>query len=242
MNNRKLIIVLCVVFLVALPVAAPALTNVLTKDNSSYYSDMTNNLTKFTFNSSEKGTTKEKYSRIMPEKIVVYRMDINKVEEMDFEEYIKGVVAKQLTDESNLEALKAQAVAARTFALSQMKAFGGEGCKGHKDVEYHDICTGTHCLTWASEEAMAKQWKVKEPEVYWGKVAEAVNMTKGVILTYNGGIPYNIKDETTVFTSTSTGTFRNSSTLLPGADDLGKRGYSYEDILKYYYPEDKISK
>ena len=44
-------------------------------------------------------------------------MDDDSVEVMNLEEYVKGVVAAEMYSDWPIEALKAQAVAARTFAL-----------------------------------------------------------------------------------------------------------------------------
>jgi len=54
-------------------------------------------------------------------KIRVYVKDKGEVEEMSLEEYLKGVVAAEMPADFELEALKAQAVAARTYAYGRIK-------------------------------------------------------------------------------------------------------------------------
>jgi len=67
----------------------------------------------------------------LPEKIRMLEKESGKVLEIGFEEYIVGVTAAEMPCSFPEEALKAQAVAARTYALYQME-------KGHKGG--CDIC------------------------------------------------------------------------------------------------------
>ena len=67
--------------------------------------------------------------------ISLYDMASGKTEELPLEEYLIGVVGAEMPASFPLEALKAQAVAARTYAVRHMTAFGGSGCSGA------DICT-----------------------------------------------------------------------------------------------------
>ena len=55
---------------------------------------------------------------------------------VSLEEYLKGVLAAESSTESELEALKAQAVVSRTFTLKNLGRHAGEG---------FDFCTTTHC-------------------------------------------------------------------------------------------------
>ena len=47
-------------------------------------------------------------------------LDKGKIPTLDMEEYLRGVVCREMSDKWPLEALKAQAVAARTFAMSRL--------------------------------------------------------------------------------------------------------------------------
>lgn len=60
------------------------------------------------------------------EKIKVYITKEDKVKEMDLEQYVTGVVAAEMPAEFSEEALKAQAVASRTFAAAHMEVYGGK--------------------------------------------------------------------------------------------------------------------
>ena len=71
--------------------------------------------------------------------ISLYDRASGKTEELPLEEYLIGVVGAEMPASFPLEALKAQAVAARTYAVRHMTAFGGSGCSGA------DICTDSGC-------------------------------------------------------------------------------------------------
>ncbi len=115
--------------------------------------------------------------------IVVYNTRNQQVINMPLEEYVKGgVVAAEMPGEFHIEALKAQAVASRTYALSRAMNYP----EGHPDhIEAPPLCTGIHCQAYLTKEELqdlhAKDWMEK----YWSKIEEAVNSTKGQVLYYN---------------------------------------------------------
>ena len=57
----------------------------------------------------------------VPKTIRVQREDSGKREKIEFEEYVKGVVASEMPSDFEEEALKAQAVAARTYSLAKVQ-------------------------------------------------------------------------------------------------------------------------
>ena len=100
--------------------------------------------------------------------------------EMRLEDYLIGVVAAEMPASFELEALKAQAVAARTYTLYK-RDHGG--CSAHKGA---DICTNSnHCQAYVTDEEMTKNWGGKKAE-YLAKITEAVNSTAGVVIYYEG--------------------------------------------------------
>lgn len=119
-------------------------------------------------------------------KISVYNASLDKSEEMDIEEYIKEVVAAEMPADFSLEALKAQAVAARTFAYGRMSGVYSSKQGVHDGA---DVCTeSTHCQAWMGKEAAMKKWNVLFASRNWGKIEKAVNETKGLIVVYQGSI------------------------------------------------------
>ncbi|KNF09705.1 stage II sporulation protein D [Gottschalkia purinilytica] len=115
-------------------------------------------------------------------KIKVYNEKTKKVEEIGLEEYVVGVVSSEMPAAFHEEALKAQAVAARTYAISRVEKFKN----GHPDHPQAPLCTGVHCQAWMSKEELKQVHGDKWMEEYWGKLQAAVNDTKGELITYNG--------------------------------------------------------
>ncbi|NLX63001.1 MAG: stage II sporulation protein D [Tissierellia bacterium] len=114
--------------------------------------------------------------------VKVYNIKNGQVMELPLEEYIKGVVAAEMPAEFHIEALKAQAVASRTYAINRMLKHG----EGHPEHPEAPLCIGIHCQVYLSLEELssihAKDWVEK----YWGKIEEAVESTKGQVLYYEG--------------------------------------------------------
>lgn len=96
---------------------------------------------------------------------------------MDLEEYIIGVVAAEMPATFDLEALKAQAVAARTFAIYK---------QNHTKQDY-DVIIGTSDQAFNNLEEMQNKWK-ENYETNFNKIQNAVINTKGEILTYEGQV------------------------------------------------------
>lgn len=113
--------------------------------------------------------------------ISVYFADKNKTETVEIEEYLRGVVAAEMPASFEKEALKAQAVAARSYALYRMENPTAE----HPQAA---VCTDfSHCKAYKTEEELKKSWGEKDSE-YLEKIADAVYQTAGEIITYNGEV------------------------------------------------------
>ena len=93
----------------------------------------------------------------------------DKVVSLPLEEYILGVVLQEMPAEFELEALKAQAVAARTYMLTK---------RNHQNA---DICTDPTCC-----QAYCEVSHYKGTKANLDKVQSAVRETSGQILTYEG--------------------------------------------------------
>lgn len=102
---------------------------------------------------------------------------------MDIDEYLKGVVPSEMPPSYNIEALKAQAVVARTYTYEKMLR------NAHKDC---DVCDNYACCqAYYSKEKILEIWErrkfdTKTKEEYWNKIEEAVNSTNNVVITYKG--------------------------------------------------------
>ena len=118
--------------------------------------------------------------------VKVFIVSSNQFQDMPLEEYIKGVVAAEMPASFGVEALKAQAIAARTFTLRRMTANGGPGCTAHSGA---DICTDhQHCQAWISDDELRRRLGYVNYPVYSRKIQNAVNATKGLVATYQGSL------------------------------------------------------
>lgn len=112
--------------------------------------------------------------------IRVYDHRADKLVTMSLEEYIVGVVAAEMPAYYDFEALKAQAVASRTYTLYSM-AHGG--CHTNPDA---DVCTNSKCCqAFSTHERMQNTWGNDYANNY-NRVAQAVMGTAGEVLTYKG--------------------------------------------------------
>jgi len=72
----------------------------------------------------------------------VYFADAEEIRLLPLEDYVFGALAAEMPANYAAKALKCQAIAARTGAVAQSHAFGGNGCVRHLDC---DICTDSAC-------------------------------------------------------------------------------------------------
>ena len=132
----------------------------------------------------------------------VKRESKNIIEEVPFEDYVVGVLAGEMPVSFDIEALKAQAVAARTYVMKKMA--------DNKDKEY-DIVDTVQNQVYISNEELKEKWQDNYSEKI-NKVKQAVLETKGEYLTYNGKIIE------AFFFSTSVGKTENSEEIFSSAE------------------------
>ena len=119
-----------------------------------------------------------------PVEIRLYRADRQEVVSIDLEEYLVGVVMAEMPASFGMEALKAQAVAARTYALHRSRLFGGGGCPNAPEPA--DICNDSiHCQAWDDpRERAASVWPEEEREANLERIRQAVRETAGEVAVY----------------------------------------------------------
>lgn len=127
-----------------------------------------NNITQATYDYDEYNTIK------------LLHKDENKIEEIDLEEYLYGVVSAEMPASFEEEALKAQAVVARTYTI--YKIVNNDGKHGEADICDDSTC----CQAWISKEDRQERWEEDKREEYWNKIVACVNETTGEIITYEG--------------------------------------------------------
>ncbi len=102
------------------------------------------------------------------------------VEEFPIDTYLYGVVSAEMPASYEMEALKAQAIVARTYTIYKIKHSGGK----HSGA---DICdNSTCCQAWITKEDRLAKWDIEKQEEYWNKIVTAVDSTAGKIITYEG--------------------------------------------------------
>lgn len=111
-----------------------------------------------------------------PETVTVKNGD--EVQEMDMQSYLVGVVAAEMPASFEPEALKAQSVAARSYAL-YCAATGRHG-------DTAQVCTDFACCqAWSSEDTLRRNWGDSYDEKL-EKIKSAVEATAGEYLCYDG--------------------------------------------------------
>ncbi|MFC7440045.1 stage II sporulation protein D [Laceyella putida] len=147
-------------------------------------------------------------------KVRVYLSKEKRVVGLPLESYIEGVVAAEMPAQFHPEALKAQALAARTYVVGRLLN------KRVVDVkEWGPQAQGAHVTDTVQHQAFVTDAALREK---WGynygnykrRVAQAVRATAGQIITYQGKPIY------AAFFSTSNGRTENS-------EDYFKEKYPY---------------
>ncbi len=140
--------------------------------------------------------------------ISLYRADRKEVVQMDLKEYLAGVLLAEMPSSFETEALKAQAVIARTYALYQIRSLGGCGCSSSPLPA--DICSdSTHCQAWLDPLETVEEWG-PESKLFLSRIKEAISETSGEVAVYQG------KLIEAVYHSTCGGTTEASHSLWSG--------------------------
>lgn len=107
-----------------------------------------------------------------------------KIVNMPLEEYLIGVVAAEMPADFTLEALKAQAIAARTYTVKRMFNYGAKPSAEHPSAE---VCTDpVHCQAWDSDDTLREKWGRIKYTVNINKIRTVVRATQGQVITYGG--------------------------------------------------------
>lgn len=148
-------------------------------------------------NNSQDIMIKMKYGSISNKVIKVKRNKTNEIVEVPLEEYVIGVVAGEMPASFNIEALKAQAVASRTYALKKAESSEGD----------YDVVDSTSNQVYINYDEMKEKWQTNY-DTYVSKIKEAVRDTKGEVILYNNDLI------DAMFFSTSNGYTENSGDVF----------------------------
>ncbi|HWQ74731.1 MAG TPA: SpoIID/LytB domain-containing protein, partial [Syntrophomonas sp.] len=104
--------------------------------------------------------------------ITLYRKATGQKQEIKLEEYIKGVIAAEIGPKFPMEAMKAQAIVARTMTLALINYEHGAGKRGTDASDDHT------------------EFQAYDEKQITDNISKAVEATRGEILTYNGKFVY----------------------------------------------------
>lgn len=165
------------------------------------------------------------YHYINSEIVRVKDTTTGEVIKVPLEDYVKGVIAGEMPVDFDIEALKAQAVASRSYVLVKMR--------DNKNSDY-DVVNTTTNQVYLTDEKMKNNWK-ENYDNNLKKVKKAVQDTNGEYLSYNGEIA------NALFFSTSSGMTENSEDVFVSSipylrsvsSDWDKASPKYEEVNVY---------
>jgi len=141
---------------------------------------------------------------------------------LELEDYLIGVVSAEMPASFHSEALKAQAVAARTYAL--------------KTIESGKTLTDTvSTQAYQDNDQLKNKWG-QSYNTYYNKVKNAVLATEGLVMTYNGSLINAYYHSTSNgFTEDSTAVFGSFPYLQSVASPVDKNVSSYLKTISMSY-------
>ena len=147
--------------------------------------------------------------------ITVYRSEMSEFQSMEFERYLIGVVAAEMPALFELDALRAQAIAARTYAMRILE---------HDDY----ILDTTMHQVFLDDDQLKERWG-NDFDIHFSKIEEAVTSTHGIVLTYDDELI------TPMFFAMSSGATENSEDVFGTARPYLKSVVStgYEDRANF---------
>ncbi|MCM1370759.1 MAG: stage II sporulation protein D [Clostridium sp.] len=196
-------------------------TSSTNKNTQTHQNNTTNNVSKETSSTTQNKVTNEKNNAQM---VTVYRNN-GTILNIELEEYIIGVVGAEMPASFNIEALKAQAIVARTYALKSIQdgkkltdTVSTQAYKDNKQLQ----------AVWGSDYSK-----------YYSKIKSAVESTKGKVVLYNNSYIE------AYYHSTSNGYTENSSEVwgksLPYLKSVesswDKKVNSYKKTVKFSIDE-----
>ncbi len=135
------------------------------------------------------------------------KMGITVVNSLSIEEYLYGVVPREISPSWPMEALKAQAVAARSYAWTNMGRYANDG---------FDVSSGTDSQAYGGA------------SVEHARTTAAVKQTRGIIITYKGKpVPAYFHGSAGGFTENSENVWGSYQPYLRGVKDFDQKSPHY---------------
>lgn len=147
------------------------------EDNKNLTEEQGNNQSSAQEISSDNQSQENTYNYANYGTIKLLHKKTGEVEEVNIDNYLCNVVSAEMPANFEEEALKAQAVVARTYTIYKIN---------NKKHENANICDDSNCCqAWISKEDRLAKWEENSRQSNWQKIENCVNATKGQIVTYN---------------------------------------------------------
>ena len=164
------------------------------------------------------------------------------INDIDLESYIKGVVPSEMPASWEYEALKAQAIAARSFALANLgkqSKYGYDLKDNTEDQAYGGASVETNITNKAVEETngLVLTYDMKIISAYY--FASAGGMTNTSV--WGGSAPY-LRSVPSFDDGVKKNGHGVGMSQQHGANNLAKQGYNAYQILQYFYQNVKFAK
>ena len=173
----------------------------------------------------------------IPERVGLYMTDVGEIKQVSLEEYVVMAMLAEVPADFDSEALKAMAVAVRSYTARRLLSEEKQVC--HYSA---DLCDDpSHCLGAVGWEESALRWGEERADVFYKLISEAVWETKGQVLLYGDMIA------DTVFHTSSYGCTESAENVwgfeipylvsVKSGEDTGEAVYKFSpeelsDILK----------
>lgn len=171
-----------------------------------------------------------------PAKVALWLTEEEKTVTLDFETYVTRVVASEMPSNFETEALKAQAVAARTYAMSKIHTYESQGAAS--DVHpAAALCDTTHCQAYHTEKELIERHEEGWEKTGWKKIKKACKETAGELLYYDG----KLVSQPLFFSSSGGQTENSEDVFLSAVPYLVSVTSPYEEEATHKNEETKIS-
>ena len=176
-------------------------------------------------------------------KLMIKNIDgkLTVINDIELEDYIKGVVPSEMPSSWEFEALKAQAIAARSFALANLgkQAKWGYDLKDNtEDQAYGGASAETNATNKAVEDTygLVLTYDMKIISAYYSASAGGMTSTS----VWGGYVPY--LHSVPSFDDNVGKKGHGVGMSQHGANNLAKQGYNAYQILQYFYQNVKFAK
>ncbi len=149
-------------------------------------------------------------------KLVIKDTKTGNINNISLEEYVLGVIAGEMPASFNEEALKAQAIAARTYAIYKM----------NNTNKSYDLVTDITNQVYIDKSQMKEKWQ-DNYEFYYNKLKDVVFSTKDLVMTFNNEVICSF------YFSTSNGLTEEASLVFGSSKEYLKSVSSPEESKEY---------